>query len=436
MDLGSSAVAHLKALLRIPSVNPPGGEGPCVEYIARVLSEHGIEHTVVHSPAGRANVVARVRGTGRARPLLLNAHLDVVPVDRDKWSRDPFGAEEADGCIWGRGAIDMKNMAAMSLATLVSLRGSALERDVIFAGVADEEAGSEHGALFLCNERKDLVDCEYVLGEGGGHTLHVGKRQVCPIQVAEKGICWFTLTAHGEPGHGSMPHPENAVVKLARAIERLGTVKLPPHVHPVVEQFLEQLAGGAGPAVPALLNPLLANHLLGVLERLDPSRARGVGAMLRNTVSPTMLEAGQKVNVIPSKASAHLDGRVIPGQTIEQFLAEIRRVVGPDLDITVHREHEGVVFSSDTPLYTAIARSVNRHAPEATVVPYMIPGFTDAFAYARLGATCYGFAPVKLPKDLDFAKMFHGHDERIPVDGFVWGTNLLAELVADFCKAA
>lgn len=435
MELGASAIAHLKALLRIPSINPPGNEGPCVEYVARVLSEHGIEHTIVESHGGRPNVVGRLRGSGKKKPLLLNAHLDVVPVDRHKWTRDPFGAEEAEGCIWGRGAIDMKNMAAMSLATIVALKSVPLDRDLIFAAVADEEAGSNHGALYLVQNRPELVSAEYVIGEGGGHTLHVGKRQICPIQVAEKGICWFELTAHGEPGHGSMPHPDNAVVKLARAIERLGEVRLPPHVLPVVEQFLQEVAGGASPAIPTLLHPRFANHLLGVLERLDPSRARGIGAMLRNTVSPTMLEAGTKVNVIPSKASAHLDGRIIPGQTIAQFLDEIRTVVGPDLDITVHEQHEGVVFSSDTPLYTAIAMKLAKFAPEATVVPYLIPGFTDAFAYARMGATCYGFAPVKLPPGLDFTKMFHGHDERIPVDGFVWGTDVLSDLVRDFCAA-
>ncbi|MGZ3424528.1 MAG: M20/M25/M40 family metallo-hydrolase, partial [Polyangiales bacterium] len=356
MDLGVPALAHLKALLRIPSINPPGNEGPCVEYVARVLSEHGIEHTVVESDAGRPNVVGRVRGNGKKKPLLLNAHLDVVPVDRHKWTHDPFGAVEADGCIWGRGAIDMKNMAAMSLATIVALKNVPLDRDLIFAAVADEEAGSNHGALHLVQRRPELVSAEYVIGEGGGHTLHVGKRQICPIQVAEKGICWFELTAHGEPGHGSMPHPENAVVKLARAIEQLGEVRLPPHVLPVVQQFLAEMAGRAAPALSPLLHPRLANHLLRVIERVDPSRARGVGAMLRNTVSPTMLAAGAKVNVIPSKASAHVDGRVIPGQTIAQFLEEIRAVVGPDLEITVHEQHEGVQFSSDTPLYAAIAR--------------------------------------------------------------------------------
>lgn len=436
MALATAALEHLKTLLRIPSINPPGGEGPCVEYIARVFSEHGIEHTIVESHGGRPNVVGRVRGNGKKKAFLLNAHLDVVPVDRDKWTHDPFGAVEADGCIWGRGAIDMKNMAAMSLATIVSLKNKPLDRDVIFAAVADEEAGSNHGALYLVQNRPELVSAEYVIGEGGGHTLHVGPRQICPIQVAEKGICWFELTAHGEPGHGSMPHPENAVVTLARAVEKLGEVRLPPHVLPVVEQFLQELAGGASAAIPTLLHPRLANHLLAVLERVAPSRARPVSAMLRNTVSPTMLTAGSKVNVIPSKASAHIDGRVIPGQTIAQFLDEIRAVVGPGLEITVHEQHEGVVFSSDTPLYAAIANVVARHAPEATVVPYMVPGFTDAFAYARMGATCYGFAPVRLPPELDFAKMFHGHDERIPIAGFVWGTGVLSDLVTEFCSPA
>ncbi len=438
--LGEEAVGHLKTLLRIPTVNPPGNEGPAVEYVARVLSEHGIEHVVVESDAGRPNVVGRLRGSGAKRPFLLNAHLDVVPVDRAKWTRDPFAAEEADGCIWGRGAIDMKNRAAMSLATLVHLKrsGARLERDVIFAAVADEEAGSRHGALFLVERHPELVRAEYVLGEGGGHTIHMGKARFCPIQVSEKGICWFSLAAHGEPGHGSMPHPENAVVKLARAVAALGDIRLPPHVTPVVEEFLRTLAAGSpfpqSKVLPLLLNPRLAGHLLSVLGRVDPGKAKGLNAMLRNTVSPTMLEAGAKVNVIPSVATAQLDGRVIPGQTIEQFLDEVRRVVGPDLEITVHEQHEGVTFPQDTELFAALQAAIARHDPGAITVPYMVPGFTDAFAYARLGAICYGFAPVRLPADLDFASLFHGHDERIPRDGFVWGTRVLAEVVADFCS--
>ncbi len=439
--IGDEAVSHLVSLLRIDTTNPPGNERPAADYVARVLEREHLSYTLIESDPGRANVVARLPGTGKKPPLLLNGHLDVVPVDRDKWTHDPFGGVEADGCIWGRGAIDMKNMVTMSLMALVLLKraGVTLDRDVILAAVADEEAGSQKGAVFLVEQHPDLVRAEYVLNEVGGHTLHLGAGRFYPVQVAEKGICWFELVAEGQPGHGSMPHPHNAVVKLAHAIAALGDTRLPMHVTPVVRRFLETLAGGApfpqSKLLPLVLEPRLAGFLLDQMGKKNADQAISIHAMLRNTVSPTILSAGHKVNVIPAEARAEIDGRVIPGQSVAQFLAEVQAVVGPDLRINVLHQHEGVTFPSDTPLYRAIRAACERHDPGAVVVPYMIPGFTDSFAYARLGATCYGFSPTKLGPDVQFTRMFHGHDERIPRDGFTWGVRVLYELVRDFCRA-
>ncbi len=441
--VGQETIDHLKALVRIPTVNPPGNERPAADYIARIFEAEGIEFTLLESEPTRASIIARLRAqrpSGKG-PLLLNGHLDVVGVDREHWTHDPFGAVEADGYIWGRGTVDMKNMVTMSVMTLVLLKraGVSLDRDVIFAGVADEEAGSRKGAVFLVEKHPELVRSEYVLNEVGGHTLHMGKQRFYPIQVAEKGICWFEIEAHGEPGHGSMPHPGNAVVKVARAIAARGDTRLPQHVNPVVEDFLRTIAKGApfpqSQILPLLLQPRLAGTLLDILGRVQPDRAKAFNALLRNTVSPTILKGGHKVNVIPSHASANIDGRVIPGQSIRQFLDEVQRVIGPGLKIIVHEEHEGTSFSSDTPLYRAIVNAIERHDPEATVVPYMIPGFTDSFAYGRLGATCYGFAPVRLGPELEFTRMYHGHDERIPREGFLWGMRLFYELVRDFCRS-
>ncbi|MDQ3035428.1 MAG: M20/M25/M40 family metallo-hydrolase [Myxococcota bacterium] len=437
------AIEHFKALLRIPTVNPPGNERPAADYLARLLEAEGIEHTLVESEPTRASIVARLRGKGDGSkgPLLLNGHLDVVPVDREHWTHDPFAAIEADGCIWGRGAIDMKNMVTMSVMTLVLLKrsGVVLDRDVIFAGVADEEAGSRKGAVFLVEKHPELVRSEYVLNEVGGHTLHMGEQRFYPIQVSEKGICWFEIEAEGEPGHGSMPHPDNAVVKIARAITALGDTRLPQHVTPVVEEFLHALAKGApfpqSRVLPLLLEPRLAGTLLSIIRRVQPDRAKGLDAMLRNTASPTILKGGSKVNVIPSRASVQVDGRVIPGQSIRDFLREIERVIGPGMKVTVHEEHEGTVFTSDTPLYRSIVDVLAKHDPAGVPVPYMIPGFTDSFAYARLGAICYGFSPVRLGPELEFTRMYHGHDERIPREGFAWGVRVLYELVRDFCAA-
>ena len=432
---------HFKALLKIDTTNPPGNERAAAAYIAAVLEREGIDYRIVESAPSRASLVARLRGSGRAGPLLLNGHLDVVPVDRSAWSHDPFAAVEADGCIWGRGAIDMKNMVAMSLMTLILLKrgGVALDRDVIFAAVADEEAGSRHGSLFLVEQHPELVRAEYVLNEVGGHTLHIGSGRFYPIQVAEKGICWFELTAEGEPGHGSMPRVQSAVLKLARAIARLGETRLPQHNTEVVAGFLRTIARGApfpqNQALPLLLNPRLAGQLLNLLEKRNAEQAIGINAMLRNTATPTMLSAGKKVNVIPSTASAQVDGRILPGQSLQSFLAEVQQVIGSELKLNVLLHHDPVTFSAETPLYDAICRTLAHHDPSGMPVPYMIPGFTDSFAYARLGAICYGFSPVQLGPELNFTRMYHGHDERIPVAGFTWGLRVLHELVRDFCRA-
>jgi len=437
----AEAVGWFKELLRIDTTNPPGNERPAAEMLSRILGAEGIEHQIVESEPTRASLVARLRGSGKKGPLLLNGHLDVVPVDREHWQQDPFGGAEAEGCIWGRGAIDMKNMVAMSLMALVLMKRLKvpLDRDIILAAVADEEAGSRKGALFLVERHPELVRADYVLNEVGGHTLHLGNKRFYPIQVSEKGLCWFEIMAEGEPGHGSMPHPHNAVVRLARAIAALGNVRLPQHNTKVVEGFLRTLARGApfpqNRLLPLLLNPALASTLLDAIQKINLDQAIGLNAMLRNTTSPTILSAGKKVNVIPSTASAQIDGRVIPGQTVQDFLSEVERVIGPGLRINVLEQHDGTVFGTETPLYEAICGVLGRHDPGCVPVPYMIPGFTDSFAYARLGATCYGFSPVRLGPDLNFTRMYHGHNERIPVEGFAWGVRVLFEVVSSFCRA-
>jgi acetylornithine deacetylase/succinyl-diaminopimelate desuccinylase-like protein len=311
---------------------------------------------------------------------------------------------------------------------------------VIFAGVADEEAGSNLGARFLVERHPDLVRAEYVLNEIGGYTFYFGDTVFYPVQVAEKGICWFELIAEGEPGHGSMPRPDNAVVRLARAIHLLGKTRLPQHNVPVVEAFLRRLAESApfpqNKAMPMLLQPAVSGALLDVLGKQDPEQAIGLNAMLRNTASPTVLSGGKKVNVIPSRASALVDGRILPGQSRDDFLREVRAVVGSGVEIRVIEQHAGTVFDDKTALFETICRALERHHPGSVPVPFMIPGFTDSAAYAKLGATCYGFSPVKMPPGMNYSKMYHGHNERIPIDGFAWGLKVLYEVVREFCKAA
>jgi acetylornithine deacetylase/succinyl-diaminopimelate desuccinylase-like protein len=434
------ALGYLQALLRIDTTNPPGNERPAAELIAGVLEREGIAYQLLESEPRRASVVARLTGSGAAAPLLLNAHLDVVPAEPQRWTHPPFEAVVDAGYVWGRGAIDMKNMAAMSLMTLILLkrRGVPLERDVIFAAVADEEAGSRHGSLFLVERHPELVRAEYVLGEVGGHTLHMRRSRLYPIQVAEKGVCWFEMEAHGPAGHGSMPNPASAVLGLARAVAALGHTRLPQHVTPTVAHFVRTLAThlpfAEARLLRLLLEPRLSGKLLDLMQSKNPEQAMALGAMLRNTATPTQLHAGHKVNVLPSSARATIDGRVIPGQTTERFLEEIRRIVGDEIELRVLLEHAGTSFPAATPLFELLGDAIGRHDPGASAVPYMIPGYTDAFAYARLGAICYGFSPVRLGPELNFSSLYHGHDERIPVAGFGWGVRVLYEVVEQFCR--
>jgi acetylornithine deacetylase/succinyl-diaminopimelate desuccinylase-like protein len=439
---GDEAVALLQSLLRIDTTNPPGNEGPAAELLAETLRADGIEPLLLDSAPGRTNLVARLRasGGGEGGPLLLTGHLDVVPVERSQWLRDPFGGEIADGFVWGRGAIDMKNFVAMAamVQKLLARTARPLRRDVIFAAVADEETGCDLGSRFLVENRPELVSAEFALGEGGGFTLTVGKQRYYTVQVAEKGVCWLRARVKGRPGHGSIPHEDNAVVKLCSAVARLGRTRLPQHVTQVMRSFVEAVAASqplaARLVLPRLLNPVIAGVLL---DRVfpDPTVARGFAALLSNTAVPTVLAAGQKTNVIPSEARCEIDGRILPGETVPSFLQEVQRVMGPEVELEVLRSLPPVETPEpyDTPVFSAIQRAVKRHDPQALAVPYLMPGFTDAKYLSRLGLKWYGFAPVRFPPELRFAELYHGHNERVPVDGFRLGLQMLYDVVAEVC---
>jgi acetylornithine deacetylase/succinyl-diaminopimelate desuccinylase-like protein len=437
-ELSAHALRLLQTLLRIDTTNPPGNERAAADVVAQELSAAGLDPRVLESDPTRANVVARLRGTGEKPPLLLTAHLDVVEADPSRWTHPPFGGVIADGCLWGRGALDMKNMAAMSVAILARLarEGVKLRRDVIFAAVADEEAGCDMGSRWLVENHPDLVRAEYALGESGGFTMHMAGATFYPVQVAEKGLCWVRARVHGQPGHGSMPIEGSAVVRLAEAIARLGEKPLPVHITPYVKDMVSAMAerklASLGPLITRILHPAVAPHILRRLP--DRGLARSLGALLSNTASPTILRAGSKINVIPGLAEAEIDGRILPGQTDADFLRELSAVLGPDVELEIVKSAPPVVTEpAQTPLWDTIQKTLNEHEPEATVVPYLLPGFTDAKYFTKLGMKWYGFSPVKLPQGMRFADMFHGNDERIPVEGLGWGTNVLYDVVRRFC---
>jgi len=433
-ELAEHAFRLCQQLLRIDTTNPPGNELPAAELLAGELRDAGLEPVVLQSAPGRGNVVARLRGSGEKPPLLLTAHLDVVEADPSAWDHPPFCGEVHDGCLWGRGAIDMKNMAAMSVAIITRLarEGVTPQRDLIFAGVADEEAGCRHGSLWLCENHPDLVQSEFAIGEGGGFNIQVAGKSFFTVQVAEKGVCWVRARATGEPGHGSMPREDSAVVQLSAAIARLGKQGLPRHSSEPVQGFIGALASHlpapVRPLIKLLGSPTLGPAILNLLP--DPGVRRAFRALLGNTASPTVLRAGNKTNVIPGFAEAEIDGRILPGQTQEDFMSELRDVLGADIELEVlHSLPPVVTEPKESTLYSLIHEVMGERVPDAPMVPFTLQGFTDAKAFTSIGIKWYGFAPVMLPPTLRFADMFHGHNERIPVDGLAWGTQTLMQVV-------
>jgi len=433
-ELAEHAFRLCQQLLRIDTTNPPGNELPAAELLAEELRGAGLDPVVLESAPGRGNVVARLRGTGEKPPLLLTAHLDVVEADASAWEHPPFCGEVHDGCLWGRGAIDMKNMAAMSVAIITRLarEGVKPKRDLIFAGVADEEAGCRHGSLWLCENHTDLVRSEFAIGEAGGFNIQVAGRCFFTVQVAEKGVCWVRARATGEPGHGSMPREDSAVVQLSEAIARLGRRGLPRHASEPVEDFIGGLASHLPapmrPLVKMLASPTLGPAMLNLLP--DASVKRAFRALLGNTAAPTVLRAGNKTNVIPGFAEAEIDGRILPGQTRDDFMRELGDVLGEGIELEVMHSLPPVVTEpKESSLYSLIHQVMSERAPDAPLVPFILQGFTDAKAFTSIGAKWYGFAPVRLPTTLRFADMFHGHNERIPVDGLAWGTQTLMQVV-------
>ena len=423
----------LRDLLRIDTTNPPGNERPAIDYIQQLLTAEGFQCELIESAPGRANLVARLSGKGTEKPLLLNAHVDVVPAKAEDWTHPPFDAVEADGCIWGRGAIDMKGFAVMALTVLRQLKrnGVALKRDIIFAAVADEEEGCEFGSAYLVENHPDLVRAEYVINEVGGFPVHVRGKRMFMVQVAEKGIAWLRIRVKGEPGHGACPNPDGAAAKAGEIVAKLAKARLPHHLSRSSLRFLRTMAKHAS-FTDSIGLKLLQSPKLGpwVLHNLVPAgeERRVLQANLSNTVNPTIVRGGEKINVSPSEIVIEVDGRVVPGSSTQQLLEEVRAILGDEIEIEVLRDFPPTEFEPDA-MYDQIQAVLNERCPDDPVIPYPIMGFTDSHNYAKLGATCFGFYPVILPPELNFAKMFHGVDERIPIDGFRFGIDALYDLV-------
>ena len=431
---GSAAEAEVTGLvsdlIRIDSTNTNDpetlvGERAAAEYVAEKLAEVGYETTYVESGAkGRGNVFARLPGADPSRgALLVQGHLDVVPADPSEWTVHPFSGAVQDGYVWGRGAVDMKGMDGMSLAVARQFRreGYVPPRDIIFGFLADEEAGGHQGAQWLVKHRPELfAGATEAISDLGGFSVTLGDNvRAYLVQTAEKGIRWMTLRVRGAAGHGSMVHRDNAVTKLCAAVSRLGQHQFPLVLTDGVREFLAGVTEITGIQFPE-------DDLEGAVGKLG-NLSRMIGASLRDTANPTMLSAGYKANVIPSVAEATVDCRVLPGRE-EAFERELKEILGPDVEY----EWDNLPSAStsfDGALVDTMAESISAEDPGAKLLPYMFSGGTDAKSLQTLGIRSFGFAPLKLPADLDFTALFHGVDERVPVDALTFGTRVLDRLL-------
>ncbi|HEU5205506.1 MAG TPA: M20/M25/M40 family metallo-hydrolase [Candidatus Limnocylindrales bacterium] len=451
-------VETLRDLIRIPSVNPPpergDGELRVARYIASVLSDAGLQPEVVEPFPGRGSVHARLRGDGTGgEPFLLLSHLDVVPAPPAEWTHDPFDGDVADGYVYGRGAVDMKDLIAQQLGVVHLLAAEAraagrdpasdpipgLTRDVLITSTADEEAGGHHGAGWVAENHPEWLRAEGAINECGGVAVTVGDRRVYPIQVAEKGFAVYRIRVRGTWGHGSMPRDDNAALLAASVITRLaapGDVRITPVMRHFVETTAEALGGEVATSLRGLLgaDPHAAERRLAAC---DPMYARALRALVRDTISPDVIHAGIKYNVIPGEASLEIDCRVLPGMTEEDARRVVEERIGPELLAAC--EIELVIFGAPAesphhhPLFGLLADTVRDHDPDAIPVPFMVPFATDAKHTAKLGVPTYGFSPLKLAPEERFLERFHGVDERVAIDALQWGLPVLYDVVRRFC---
>lgn len=426
--LEEECISICQEMIRIPSVNfgdGVGDERAMADYVARKLAEVEIDCELIITGENRVNVVAKIAGVDQSRPgLVVHGHLDVVPVNAEDWSVDPFGGDIKDGYLWGRGAVDMKDMDAMILATVRAWKRSNYQppRNILVVFFADEEAGSEYGSRYLVKHRPEIFEgYSEAISEVGGFSVTItGGHRLYFVESAQKGINWMQLKASGEAGHGSFINPKNSISKLAAAIARIGSYEWPQVETKTGRKFWSKIAELTGEKYdPANVQPLL-KHLGGA--------ARMMGATIQNTSNPTMLNAGYKANVIPQHATAVVDGRFLPGFE-DDLINTVKKLAGEEIEIEVLVRDKSLEVDFQGPLVDAMKAAIAKYDPEGIPVPYLMSGGTDNKALSDLGIIGYGFSPVKLPADLDFFALFHGVDERIPIDGLRFGVKVLNEFL-------
>lgn len=436
-DIHRRPAELLQRLIRFDTTNPPGDEAACIAFIDGLLRDAGYETRTLARTAGRDNLIARLAGRGEAPPLLLYGHVDVVTTEGQRWAHPPFEGLERDGFIWGRGAVDMKAGVAMLLSAFLRAKAEGLEPagDVIFCALADEEALGGQGAEWLVDEHPQLFDgVRYALGEFGGFTMHVGSRRFYPIQVAEKQVSTLRATVRGPAGHGSMPLRGGAMHRLARMLDRLDRRRLPVHVTPVVRDMVEAMSAALPAAQGLLVRQLLRPRVTDrVLDRMG-DRARLFDPILHNTVSATVIETPSKFNVIPAEIHVILDGRILPGFTPANLIAEVQARAGGEIEFEVLR-HDPSPAQPNMELFPTLGGILEQADPGGIATPLLMPGITDGRFFSRLGIQTYGFLPMRLPDSFNFWQTVHAADERIPVEAVQFGADAIYAALERFGQA-
>jgi acetylornithine deacetylase/succinyl-diaminopimelate desuccinylase-like protein len=431
--LQDQPVELLRQLLRFDTSNPPGDERECIGWIKGLLEQLGCEVRIVAQEPERPSLIARLPGRGASAPLLLQGHVDVVAA-RGQWQHEPFAGDLADGYVWGRGALDMKGGVAMMLAAFMRAKARAVDLpgDVILCLLADEEAGSPLGADFLVREHAALFDgVRYSIGEFGGFTMDVAGRRFYPIMVAEKQVCWTRATLRGPAGHGSMPIRGGAMGKLGRLLQRLDRRRLPVHVTPVARSMVEAIAADVPPTLAVPLRGLLVPTLTDRLLDAFGERGRIFDPLLHNTVSATIVEGGEKINVIPDSIALSLDCRLLPGFGPEQLFAELNALSGVEMEFEIG-QYDPVAAEPDLALFDTLADTLRELDPAAKPIPMLLPGVTDGRFFSKLGIQTYGFLPMQLPAELPFMQLIHAADERLPADAVEFGTTAIGRVLERF----
>lgn len=425
---------HLQDLIRIETVNPPGNETQAATHLRDIVATAGLSSHVLESVPGRASFVTRIEGEGKGRPLMLMAHSDVVSVEADKWTHPPFAADIADGMIWGRGAVDTKNLVASELLVMLLIKrmGLTLDRDLIMCTFADEEAGGRYGATWMWENHRDLIDAEVAINEGGGNALDVGGKRFYLCQTGEKGGARMQIVARAAPGHASVPRDDTAMLRMGRALVKLSQHQFPTVMTASVEAMLKTFKSALGDRA-GLIDQILADPSWENLNRLPLGEFEKLSlrATTRNTAVPTIIHGGHRINVIPGEVVCDVDGRILPGQDPDAFRAEVQRLLGDEVEIVGSGGASGIEADPASPLFDTIRAVMGDVDPGSEVAPFLVSGGTDAKSIP--GVKVYGFNPA--PYSVEEMNGAHNHDERVAIDNLLFATKALFEIVVRYCSA-